>query len=123
MIYYFKFQIFDLFGYDDLFYLNFVAAEEPSLLAAAMRTNLAVRDGGIVTSATVAMRHGRDGLYLQFTTTEHLFFICCPAPAIRQIVRDDGRYLADVHYDSGYVLNVVLVCRFLNIPNNIEYYP
>ena len=85
-----------------------------------MRTGLAVRDSGIILSASVAMGHGRDGFNTQFASFEHGLFVCRPTPTVRQVLRHDGRYFAYIHHHDGDMLYPILLRCFLHVANDIK---
>ena len=85
-----------------------------------MGTGLAVRDGGVIFAAGVAMGDRRYGFYLQFAAPQHLFFVRRPAPTVLQIVGNDGRHFADGHHDRRDVLHAVLFCRLFDVADDIK---
>ena len=99
---------------------DFVAAEEPGVGTAAVRTDLAVRHGGVVVPAAVAVGDRGNGVDAEFATIEHRFLVRRPTPAVGQVSGHDGGHLADVHHDRGDLFDAVGFSRLLDVADNIE---
>ena len=104
----------------DFLDFDFVAAEEPGVGAAAVRTGLAVGDGGVILPAAVAVGDRRDGVDAEFAAPEKRFLVSSPTPAIGEVSGDDGGHLADVHHHRRDLLNAVGFGCLLDVADNIE---
>ena len=104
----------------DFFDFDFVAAEEPGVGAAAVRTGFAVGDGGVILPAAVAVGDRRDGVDAEFAAFKERFLVGSPTPAIGEVSGDDGGHLADVHHDRGDLFDAVGFSRLLDVADNIE---
>ena len=112
---------FELYDYTVDF--DFIASEEPCVLAVAERARLAVFHGLVLLLASVAMGDSRDGVHLHLAAFQEVFFVGRPTPAVGQEMRHYGGYFADVHHHGGDMVHMVLLRHLLDVFDDIEHNP
>ena len=113
-------KIFYLFD-GDLFYFQLVALLQIGVLAAAVGTDLALRNGGVGFSAAFAVGNGGDGLPQELTVLQHGVTLTVPLPYIDQVGGNHRRYFSDLQRNPAHSLPLVLLANIHHTVRNVEY--
>ena len=105
----------------NFFDVKFVSAKQKSVLASAVGTDFAVFNGRIIALAVSAKGNCVDSFHQKLTIGQNVVLFDRPVPAIDEMLRNDGGYLADLKSYAVDVLNIVFRGNLFNIVYDVKY--
>ena len=103
-----------------MFDFDFVAAEQPGVIAVAMRTSFAELNSFVFFFAIIAPGYRWDDVDFHLTAPEHVFLVGRPTPAVGEQVRHHRRNLANIHHHRGNMLHMVFLRHLLDVLDDIK---